>query len=469
MMHDLLATLPLWIPALGMLVLLGLEILSPNQDSEAPFWVTVAALGATLLKLAGPVTEPDPFHGMLAVDHLARAIQALLVGASLLVVLMAEPYFKALRHPRADVYALLLASLTGMLVVAASRDLLVLFLGIELLSIPLYVLAAYRRLEPSSVESGLKYFLMGAFASGFLVYGIALLYADGGSTRYSVLGNPAGGGSLLHQLGLALLLVGLGFKIAAAPFHSWVPDVYQGAPTPITGFMAAAVKAAGFAALLRLALEVLPASAAVRSSLTFLAALTMLVGNLGALLQVNWKRMLAWSSVAHAGYLLIGVTAAALKPSSQARTGVVFYLCAYALMTLGAFCVLISLLREHGEGSDLRSLQGLARQRPWHAFALTVCMMSLAGIPMTAGFMSKLYLFRIAMDAHLMALSVFLIVGSVFSLYYYLRVVVALYMKPPAAEPALLRSPLLDTVATVCTLGILLLGLYPTPLLRLLS
>jgi NADH-quinone oxidoreductase subunit N len=330
-MNDFLACAPIWLPVAGFLAILLVETIAPEDGGRTPArharlsaLLAALAMGAALgCTFSAPaVAEP---YGLFATDGLARGLQALLLAIGLATVALGEPLLAELRLARAEFHALLLASLSGMMLLAGARDLLVFFLGIELLSIPLYVLAAYRRLRADSVESGFKYFLLGAFASGFLVYGIALLYGAAGGLDYRqlrALADAPGSQTVLWHVGLALFLVGVSFKIAAAPFHSWAPDVYHGAPTPVTAFMAAGVKAAAFGATLRLALEVLPDSPALRAGLSFIAVASMVAGNLGALLQTHLKRMLAWSSIGHAGYLLLGIQAALLTHSPEAQNAV---------------------------------------------------------------------------------------------------------------------------------------------------
>jgi len=317
-MNDFLACAPIWLPVAGFLAILLVETIAPEDGARAPArharlsaLLAALAIAAALVSTFSAPAVAEPY-GLLATDGLARGLQALLLAIGLATVALGEPLLAELKLGRAEFHALLLASLSGMVLLAGARDLLVFFLGIELLSIPLYVLAAYRRLRADSVESGFKYFLLGAFASGFLVYGIALLYGAAGGLDYRqlrALANAPGSQTMLWHVGLALFLVGVSFKIAAAPFHTWAPDVYHGAPTPVTAFMAAGVKAAAFGATLRLALEVLPDSPALRAGLSFAAVASMVAGNLGALLQTNLKRMLAWSSIGHAGYLLLGIQA----------------------------------------------------------------------------------------------------------------------------------------------------------------
>jgi len=484
-MNDFLACAPIWLPVAGFLAILLVETFAPELGANAPedgaresarptrlaALLAALALGAALVSTftAPAVAEP---YGLFATDGLARGLQALLLAIGLATIALGEPLLAELRLGRAEFHALLLASLSGMMLLAGARDLLVFFLGIELLSIPLYVLAAYRRLRADSVESGFKYFLLGAFASGFLVYGIALLYGAAGGLDYRqlrALADAPGSQTVLWHVGLALFLVGVSFKIAAAPFHSWAPDVYHGAPTPVTAFMAAGVKAAAFGATLRLALEVLPDSPALRAGLSFTAVASMVAGNLGALLQTHLKRMLAWSSIGHAGYLLLGIQAALRTRSPEAQNAVLFYLGTYALTTVAAFALLMHLMRHAQEGLDLRALRGLARSRPLIAAALTLCFLSLAGVPLTAGFLGKLYLLQAAWRADLVGLSLVLVATSVVALGYYLRVVATLYMEPDPETRAPLFLSLPLVFASTCTsVGILVVGVWPEPLLRFL-
>ena len=477
---DLLASAPIWLPMVGFLAILLVETIAPSRASRdaaaspgarGSLLIALVAIGAALVRVVLPPAVTEPFD-LLAADGLARALEGLLLVIALATALLGESLLAELRLARAEFHALLLASLSGMLLLVAARDLLLFFLGIELLSIPLYVLAAYRRNRGDSVEAGFKYFLLGAFASGFLVYGLALLYGAAGDLGYRQLRALAVAHEqpLLWHVGLAMFLVGVGFKIAAAPFHTWAPDVYQGAPTPVTAFMAAGVKAAAFGATLRLAEEVLPFSPALKTGLEAIAVLSMLVGNLGALLQTNVKRMLAWSSIGHAGYLLIGIEAVVKLRSEQARGAVLFYLGTYALTTIGAFGLLIHLMRHAREGLDVRSLRGLSRARPLLAAALALCFLSLGGVPLTAGFLGKLYLLRAAWNADLVLPSVVLVVTSVIGLGYYLRIVSAMYMEPEQEPSAPLFSPLgLSIVTLCCSIGVVLIGVWPQPLLHCLA
>jgi NADH-quinone oxidoreductase subunit N len=346
----------------------------------------------------------------------------------------------------------------GMIVMAASNDLVTIFIGLELMSLSLYVMVGFRRSRLDSTEAALKYFLLGAFASGFLLYGIALLYGASGTTNLAKLGAFVGDSPLPNSpmllIGALLVFTGFAFKVAVVPFHMWTPDVYEGAPTSVTGFMSAGAKAAGFAALLRVGLRALgPVQADWTSLLAILAFLTMTVGNFTALMQPNLKRMLAYSSIAHAGYILVAVTAGGPDGAAAA----VFYLAVYSFMNLGAFAILAMM----GEGREERvlisDLAGLGFRQPLLGIALTVFMISLGGIPPTAGFMGKIVVFSAAMKRpELLWLVIAGVLNSVVSVYYYLRVTVSLYMKESEGEgvhvswgPAATAAVLLALAATL--------------------
>ena len=351
---------------------------------------------------------------------------------------------------------------------AAAGDLIVIFLGLETLSLALYTLCGFRKAELRSNEAALKYLLLGAFASGFFLYGIALIYGATGTTvlrRIAAVlasGRPPGA---LFLLGGGLLLVGFGFKLASVPFHMWTPDVYEGAPTSVTAFMIAGTKAAAVAAFLRVFLFALPTlhwhwSAAI----WVLAVLTMTLGNLVALVQQNIKRMLAYSSIAHAGYVLVALVAG----GSSGATSILFYLVAYALMNLGAFAVMIAVQGHGQEWLSLGDYAGLGSRRPVLAACMALFMFSLAGIPPTAGFMGKFYIFSAALEGHYIGLAVIGVLNSVISVYVYLRLIVIMYMSEPAVE----QSPLPVSVAATCAvavsaLGTLQVGLFPARLLDL--
>jgi NADH-quinone oxidoreductase subunit N len=347
---------------------------------------------------------------------------------------------------------------------------MVLFLGLELMSVAVYVLAAFDRRSPRAAEAGLKYFLIGAFASGFLLYGIALVFGATATTNLRLVGLQAETLRLAsHPMlltGLALLLVGFAFKVAAVPFHMWAPDVYDGAPTPVTGFMATAVKAAAFAALFRTLTEAFPDSLVARDIAALLAGATMIAGNLMALAQRSLKRMLAYSSIAHAGYLLVAVATGTIA----GRAAFLVYLVAYTLMTLSAFAVLAAKGRGGESDVTIDDLAGLAAERPWHALALAVCMLSLLGFPGTAGFIGKWYILAAAAEAGRWLLAVLLVLTSVISAGYYLPVIMAAYMKPlPAAgaHGGVRMGRLAGAALAAAVVGLLYWGIQPGRLLEL--
>jgi len=357
-----------------------------------------------------------------------------------------------------------------MMLLGGGEDLMVIFLGLELMSVCVYVLAGINRRSPGGAEAALKYFLLGAFASAFLLYGMALTYGATGTTNLTLIGAQVRALGLGHStmllLGAGLLLIGLGFKVAAVPFHMWAPDVYDGSPTPVTGYMAVAVKAAAFTALLRLLTEAFAGVAGWHEIVWWLAAITMAVGNLTALAQRNVKRMLAYSSVAHAGYLLVAVSAG----TSMGSAAFVFYLVAYALMTLAAFAILAAKGRNGERDVLIDDLSGLGTRRPVVAFALTVCMLSLLGVPGTAGFVGKWYILTAAINAGQGLLAALLVIASVASAGYYLPVVMAMYMKAESSAQAHVGvrfGRLAGAVVAAAVAGLLALGVQPSGMLTL--
>ncbi len=399
---------------------------------------------------------------MATADHFALFLAGVFVAVATLTVLMSVAYRPIRLVDRGVYYALVLFATAGMMLMAAGTDLIVLFLGLEMFSISLYVLAGFLRPQGSSEESALKYFLLGAFASGFLLYGIALTFGATGATNLKEIASFVASKGLhtpMLLMGLGLILVGFGFKIAMAPFHMWTPDVYEGAPTTVTGFMAAGTKTAGFAALLRILTQAFPSlQPDWVPILAILAVVTMTLGNVVALWQSNIKRMLAYSSIAHAGYVLVAVAAG----TSEGLSAALYYLLVYALMNLGAFAVIVALGRRDREYVDIVDFSGLSAKQPALALAMALFMLSLAGFPPTGGFVGKFYIFRAAVNANMVWLAVAGVLNSVVSVYYYLRVVVLMYMAEPAEEPA--PAPvgwLLGVSVAVAAVGLLVLGLWP--------
>jgi NADH-quinone oxidoreductase subunit N len=459
--------------ALVLLLWIGWRHANPDAHREAG-WIALAGLVTTLgavLWLWQAGARPEGLPLMLALDGFRWATAAIFLIGAIAAVGLALGYLGREKIYVPEFYALLLLATVGMMLMGGAADLIVIFLGLELMSISVYALAAIKRRSAASAEAGLKYFLLGAFASGFLLYGIALIYGATGTTNLATIALQTAtsgiAGRPMLAIGIGLLLVGFGFKVSAVPFHMWAPDVYDGAPTPVTAYMAAAVKAAGFAALVRVAFTAFGDAPAVwQTILWWLAVLTMIVGNLIGLAQRRIKRMLAYSSVAHAGYLLAAVTAG----PADGGAAFVFYALAYTLMTVGAFGVLGVVGRDGESDVTLDDLNGLAARRPWVAFAMAVFMLSLLGFPGTAGFIGKWLILSAVVGAQYETLAVVLVVASVVSAGYYLPVIMAMYMKPaddPAvAERARLTGGARLVVASVAV-ALLLFGVWPNRLLDL--
>ena len=445
-------------------VLLLVDLFIPKERK----WITAllaalglaVALGFTLMQIGSQQTG---LSRMVVIDGFSIFINALLLVSGLLGIALAYGYIQRMGIERGEYYILLLFSVVGMMLMAQAADLIVVFLALELLSIPLYVLAAFARPRAESEEAGLKYFLLGAFATGFIVYGTALVFGATGSTNLADVVAAAGGEAnlLLLSIGSALILVGLGFKIAVVPFHMWTPDVYQGAPTAVTAFMSSGAKIAGFAALLRVFVTAFPAIAADMTGIFWaLAALTMILGNVIAISQTNIKRLLAYSSIAHAGYILMAFVPYGnpdVAPVSIAAG--LFYLVAYAITNFGAWGVVIALEREAGKGLELNDYAGLARKHPVLAAAMTIFMLSLIGLPPTIGLVGKFYLFRAVIAGGYTGLAIIGVLTSLISAYYYLRVVVIMYMRD--GEPQAARESFLDLTTIGTAVATVIISLVP--------
>jgi len=474
---DLLTILPLMILVIWASVLLIVDLFIPKKKK----WLTAMftafgfaiTLGYTLAQIGigqsgfcytEPLTQTRTC--MVVLDGFSVFVNALLLLSGLLGVALAYSYVKRMGIERGEYYTLMLFSVSGMMLMAQAADLIIVFLALELLSLPLYVLSAFARPKTDSEESGLKYFLLGAFSSGFVVYGIALVYGATGSTALSavVAAASAGSPSLLLTVGAALILVGLGFKVAAVPFHMWTPDVYQGAPTAVTAFMAAGAKVAGFAALLRVFSTAFPyISADISPILWAISALTMVVGNLLAISQTDIKRMLAYSSIAHAGYILMAfVPYGNPEVSSVSIAAGLFYLFAYAVTNFGTWGVVIALEGAEGRGLAISDYAGLGRKYPALAAAMTVFMLSLIGFPPTLGLVGKFYLFRAVISGGYVGLAIIGVLTSLISAYYYLRVVVTMYMRE--GEPEIEREFWLGLTTAGTAVLTVLLSLVPSGL-----
>jgi NADH-quinone oxidoreductase subunit N len=409
------------------------------------------------------------FNGMIEADGFSSYLQILFAGSGIVGIALAYSYLKRMGINRGEFYPLLLYSISGMILMSQAADLIVVFLALELLSIPLYVLTGIARPNPDSEEAALKYFLLGAFAGGFVVYGVALGFGATGTTSMAGIVAAVDSGSAnmpLLLVGAGLILIGLGFKVALVPFHMWTPDVYHGAPTPLTAFMAVGAKAAGFAALLRIFLAALPVLAVnLVPVFWILSALTMFAGNLIAIVQDNIKRMLAYSSIAHAGYIMMAVVAFGQElVSRDAVASSLFYLLAYAVTNFGAWSVVIALERAEGKGLQLEDYSGLGKKYPVLAVAMLVFMLSFIGVPPTIGFVGKFYLFRTVLEGGYTWLAVIGVLTSLLSAYYYLRVVVNMYMRE--GDPEITPDLLVQLVSVVGALAVVLLSIFATPLFR---
>lgn len=444
--------------------------------------------GAVVIWMA--IRGADAGPGIIAVDNFRWAIDLIVLLSTVIALALSLDYARTERIVLGELYVLVLLASAGMMLLAAARDLIMVFLAIELMSIAVYVLAGINRRSSRSAEAALKYFLLGAFSTGFLLYGIALVYGATGSTNLAVIGGEVTEATFANApmllIGIGLLVVGFGFKVAAVPFHMWAPDVYEGAPTPITAYMAVAVKAAAFAAFLRVWHEAFPgASGAWLPVLWWLAVVTMIGGNVIALAQRNMKRMLAYSSIAHAGYLIVAIVAN--RYTSAGASSLIFYLVAYTLATMGAFAVVIA-VDTPGEGrQNLKDFSGLWTERPWVAVAMAVFMLALLGFPIAGGmgFFAKWYILRAAIGSShpQVALAVILVLASVISAGYYLAVVIYMFMRPSeerkdaasaasgehapgAPRPVGLATSLVIGVAAV---ALLVFGVFPAGFVGLAS
>lgn len=463
---DLTTTFPLIFLTLWACALLLIDLSIPRTRKGITALLAAVGLGLTLIfTLIGQIgQETTGFNGMVVLDGFSIFVNALLLGSGLLGVALAYGYVRRMGLERGEYYTLLLFSVTGMMLMAQAADLIVVFLALELLSIPLYVLAAFARPKIESEEAGLKYFLLGAFATGFVVYGTALVFGATESTNLIAVVNKASDGTsnlLLLSIGAALILVGLGFKVAVVPFHMWTPDVYQGAPSAVTAFMSSGAKIAGFAALLRVFATAFPSIATDMTDVFWaVSALTMILGNVIAISQTNIKRLLAYSSIAHAGYILMAFVPYGnpdVAPVSIAAG--LFYLVAYAVTNFGAWGVVIALEREAGRGLELNDYAGLARKHPIHAAAMAIFMLSLIGLPPTIGLIGKLYLFRAVIAGGFTGLAIIGVLTSLVSAYYYLRVVVIMYMRD--GEPETEREALLDLIIIITAIATMVISFVP--------
>ncbi|HXF63861.1 MAG TPA: NADH-quinone oxidoreductase subunit N, partial [Caldilineaceae bacterium] len=434
---------------------------NPGPRQATP-WVALAGVIVTAAVCVWLWGQPAAtFQAMATSDRFALGLDFIVLIAAALGILLSIHYIPNITSHLGEYYALLLLTAAGMMMMGSATDLIVVFLALEIFSLALYILSGLQRENPRSTEAALKYFLLGSFASAFFVYGAALVYGATGSTQYAAIAQTleAGQGNLTLLLpGMALLIAGFAFKVSLVPFHMWTPDVYQGAPTPVTAFMSVGTKAAAFAAFIRVLLEALPGQQETWGwALAMMAVLTMTLGNLAALRQSSLKRMLAYSSIAHAGYILVGLT----PGTADGATAALFYLFTYAFMNIGAFAIVIVLERANEDDALQNRAAGIAGRWPWLAFAMAIFMFSLSGIPPLAGFFGKFFVFKAAVDGGWTWLAVVAMLNSAIGLYYYLRVTVAMYFEPQSAESATERRdwPLLRLGVVVAAIFTIFIGI----------
>ncbi len=474
--------LPELIVAFAGVVVMLYDSFFPKQRTVSGV-IAIAGLvisGIVLATMWGGDQPATSWNGMIAHDNLRLSFSFVFLFVSAMTVLISTVWVERENVPAGEYHALLLFATFGMMMMSAGNDLVVIFLGLETLSIATYVMAGLRKADLKSNESAMKYFILGSFASAFLLYGMALIYGATGSTNLTQIAEKVADPNFpaLMLIGGAMMIVGFGFKIAMAPFHVWAPDVYEGAPTPITGFMAAGPKAAAFASFIRIFVLGLPLVAGVQSSvylqltwtsaLAVMAILTILVGNVAAIMQTNVKRMLAYSSIAHAGYALVGFIGAGMAKTDAARdaaiASVAFYMLTYSVTNLGAFAIVTLLAQKNDRRCDFEDYNGIGFKSPVLSFSLSLFMLSLLGLPLTAGFMGKVLVFRPALEAGnplVTSLVVVAVIGSAISAYYYLRLIVVMFFRERVSEwiepkmPAALAAALI-----IAVLGVLYFGIF---------
>jgi NADH-quinone oxidoreductase subunit N len=452
------------------LVVLLADAFVPRARHSIIAWLSIAGLGLTALAVvptAGAHTTIA--RGMMAVDGFGAFFKFLFLLAAALTILMSPRYLEVEGARPGTYYFLILCATLGMMFMASGIDLVTIFIGLETMAIAFYILAGFIKPNRRSNEAAVKYFLLGCFSLGLLLYGMSILYGLTGTTSLRAIATILAGHEHDPWLGLAVILIvaGIGFKIAAVPFHMWAPDVYEGAPTPVTAFLSVGSKAAAFAMLLRIVFEgLVPVKADWGTLFYTLSILTMTVGNVAALTQSNVKRMLAYSSIAHAGYLLIGVVAATADPTIGVKATLI-YLTVYAFMQIGAFAVVTLLRREDVIGEELKDMSGLFSRSPVAATAMLLFMLSLGGIPPTAGFMGKFWLFSAAIEGGFYWLAVIGVINSAISLYYYLRIVVFMWFKEETSGSPIVISPAMATLLAVTIVATIAIGVYPRPLFDL--
>lgn len=465
------AIMPEMILSVVAMVLLLINVFVPSEQKAYLGYMSLIGIIVTFVSVVSGWNSPQAgFNGAVLQDNFALFFKGIFLISAFLTILITDQYLQREECNWGEMYPLILFATVGMMLMASGTDLMTIFLGLEVLSVTLYILAGFNRNNVKSNEAGLKYFLLGAFSTGFLLYGMALTYGSTGTTRIAgiaeqVMQNGAVLANPMLLVGMLMMAVGFSFKVAAAPFHMWTPDVYEGAPTPMTAFMSVGPKAAGFAAFMRVLLVALPALRADWSMLLWvLAVLTMTVGNITALYQNNIKRMLAYSSIAHAGYVLVGFTAG----NAVGTAGVMFYMLSYAFMNIGAFAIIVMVGKKGEDNNNVSDYAGFGFKHPVLGMCMSIFLFSLAGIPPAAGFIGKFYLFSGAIQAGYVWLAIIGVLNSAASVYYYLRVMVYMYMKDPAEEFDWLKvSPAIALCVILAVAGVLIPGIVPGTLLSL--
>jgi NADH-quinone oxidoreductase subunit N len=463
------AIMPETVLSVVAMALLLINVVVKSEEKAYLGYLSLAGLVVSLFTVPWG-QKISGFGDMVLQDNFASFFTVIFILCAGLTILISDSYFKKEGCNHGELYPLILFATVGMMFMAKATDLMTVFLGLEVLSVALYILAGFNRANVKSNEAGLKYFLLGAFSTGFLLYGMALIYGATGTTKIAkIAAMAAQSGAVLNNpmflVGMLLMATGFSFKIAAAPFHMWTPDVYEGAPTPITAFMSAGPKAAGFAAFLRVFLIALPTLMAQWSDLLWiLAVLTMTTGNIIALSQDNIKRMLAYSSIAHAGYALVGFTA----HNASGVSGILFYLLSYTFMNIGAFAIIILIGKKGEPNNNVQDYAGFGAKHPVLAMCMSIFLFSLAGIPPTAGFIGKFYLFAGAVQEGYVWLAIIGVLNSAASVYYYLRVMVYMYMKSPEEEFDWVKlSPAVMLCIIIAIAGVLIPGIIPNSVLNL--
>ncbi len=448
----------------GAILAMVVDLFVDKDKKSWAAWVAIITLLVALVQTAGMwgfnggTFTPEGGTPMVVVDNYATFLNITLILTGILAILISVGFLQRNGLDKPEYYMLLLFSLGGMMLMGMANDLILVFLALEVLSIPLYILSGFAWPRPESEEAAMKYFILGAFSSAIFVFGIALAYGATGTTSLPGIFAAIDVNEVLGLTAVAFLLVGFAFKVAAVPFHMWTPDVYEGAPTTVTAFMSVGAKVAGFAAMIRVFVTALDNLSDVWvGAIIILATLTLIVGNILAIAQTNIKRMLAYSSIAHAGFILIAVAASYNNPDGVSAA--LFYMFAYLFTNLGAFAVVIAVEHKQGEGVMLDDYKGLAARHPWLALAMAFMMLSLAGVPPTGGFSAKFYVFRAALESQLGWLAVLGVVMSVVSAFYYLRVVYLMYMYEGETEVVAKRALKLGLAVTV--VATFVLGLFP--------